>query len=306
MKQYLGFAKRLSLLFTPLVATSVLFTSPSQAATFSLSTGELKFTNFSEVFSINESDNQANNPVFANGGIVTAENKNVIIDITDTPPGAFTVADSSAFGEGKDYEGLATTEAKILLNFDIAANQTFSFDFTSFLDLETEIDAPPVENAQASGDIAFYLFDTSDISEQALPDFLTNLVDNPSSINRSPFSFFSLVGNLSTVGDDFINIQNGPDITLINNFKDVFSVDNLEFATASFGGSFQRYFENPTNITLIATRRSQARVTAPEPSTSLAFLLFLALLAVTNKAKLQANISRRFVKVKFIKLAVED
>ena len=308
MKQYLGFAKRFSLLFTPLVATSVLFSLPSQAATFAFSDGDLSFTNFSGVlFTEFDSDNNAETEgiTFGKDDFVELEN-NPVVDTKNFPQEVFTDVVSSVSGKGRNYTGFVKTDSEIIGNFDISAGQTFAFNFSSFLNLGTEIDAPPAENAQANGDIAFSLFDTSDIPEQALPSFIANLLDNPSSINRNPFSFFSIVGNVSTVGDDFILSQNSQDINLSNNFKDVISGGNQEFANASFVGSFQRYFGNPANVTLIATRRSQARVTAPEPSTSLALLLFLALLAIANKGRLRANISGRSSFLKVIKLTVED
>lgn len=308
MKQYLGFVKRFSLLFTPLVATSVLFTSPSQAATFAFSDGDLSFTNFSGVlFTEFDSDNNGETEGITLGkdDFVGLQN-HPVVETKTFPPQAFTDVVSSVSGEGRNYTGFVKSDSAIVGNFDIAAGQTFAFDFSSFLNLGTKIDAPPAENAQANGDIAFSLFDTSDISEQALPNFIANLLDNPSGINRNPFSFFSIVGNVSTLGDDSIISQNSQDIALIDNLKSVNSGGNEEFAKASFAGSFQRYFGNPANVTLIATRRSQARVKAPEPSTSLALLLFLALLAIANKGRLRENILGRSSFVKVIKLTVED
>ncbi|WP_017315276.1 hypothetical protein [Mastigocladopsis repens] len=308
MKQYLGFTKRFSLLFTPLVASSVLFTSPSQAATFAFSDGELSFTNFSGSISTEfNSDNNGETKAITldNDDFVDFQN-NPVVETSDSPANAFTDVVSSVSGDGRNYIGLVKSESEIVGNFDIGAGQTFSFNFSSFLDLGTEIDTSPAENAQANGEISFYLFDTSNISEQALPDFLDNLLDNPSSINTSAFSFFSLDGNVNTLGDDSITSQNSQDITLTDNFTFVSSGGNQELVTASFAGSFQRYFDNSANITLIATRRSEARVTAPEPSTSLALLLFLALLALVNKGRLRANISAHSLRVKVIKLTVQD
>ncbi|MBW4632109.1 MAG: hypothetical protein KME30_09460 [Iphinoe sp. HA4291-MV1] len=308
MKQYLRFAKQFSLLFTPLVATSVLFTSPSRAATSAFSDGELSLTDFSGIlFTEFNSDNNADTEAITLGkdDFVDFQN-NPVVETSTSPAKAFTDVVSSVNGEGRNYTGLVKSNSGIVGNFDIGAGQTFSFNFSSFLNLGTDIDASPIENAQANGDIAFYLFDTSDISEQALPDFLTGLLDDPNSINKSPLSFFSLSGNVSTLGDDFILSQNSSDITLTNTSKEVDFEGNEEFAFADFTGSFQRYFDKSANVTLIATRRSKARVTAPEPSTSLALLSFLALLVIANKNRLKANILRRSLEVKAIKLTVEN
>lgn len=282
MKKYLRFAQRFSLVFTPLVATSVLFTLPSQAATFAFSEGDLLLEKFSGVLSgAFGVDNSAQTVGFTNGSDGSVNLNNNPINQTSLQE-VFTFNQSTTDGKGRNYFGLAGTDATIIGNFDIEGKQTFAFDFSSFLNQETKIDTPSSENAQASSDVAFYLFDTSDIPVDGLPDLINNLLDNPSSIHRNPFAFFSVAGNLSTLGEDSIN-QNGQGITLSNDFRNINSGGNQEFTTASFAGSFQHYFSNPANVTLIATRRTQARVVAPEPSTSLAVLLFLALFAIAKK-----------------------
>ncbi|NJM71244.1 MAG: hypothetical protein HC862_14020 [Scytonema sp. RU_4_4] len=308
MKQYLGFAKRFSLLCTPFVATSVLFTSPSQAATFAFSDGELSLTNFNGILSTEfNSDNDAETEGITLGkdDFVDLQN-NPVVETSISPPEAFTDVFSSVSGEGTNYTGFVKSNSEIVGNFNIGAGQTFSFDFSSFLNLGTEIEASPVENAQANGDISFYLFDTSDISEQDLPDFLTSLLDDPSSIDESPLSFFSLTGSVSTLGDDFLTSQNSSDITLTDTYQTVDFEGNEESALTELTGSFQRYFDKDANVTLIATRRNQARVTAPEPTTNLALLLFSALLAIANKDRLKANLLKHSSGVKVIKLTVEN
>ncbi|ARV60919.1 hypothetical protein BZZ01_21925 [Nostocales cyanobacterium HT-58-2] len=291
MKQYLERVKRFSLLFTPAVATSVLFASPSWAATFAFSQGDLLLENFSGVlFAEFGADNSAENNALANGpDDLVNLNNNPINQTSTSPLEVFTSGQSTVDGVGRNYFGLAGTNGTIVGNFDIGANQTFAFDFSSVLDLQTEIDTPKAENAQASSDVAFYLFDTSDVPVDGLSDLIENLLDNPNSINRNPLAFFSLAGNLSTLGDDSIN-QNGQGITLTNNFRNITSNGNFEFAEAFFEGSFQRYFEKPANVTLITTRRGRGRVTAPEPSTSFALVSFLALVAIATKAQRKAKV----------------
>ncbi|NMG08015.1 hypothetical protein DP117_14395 [Brasilonema sp. UFV-L1] len=303
MNKYLGFGKRFSVLCTPLVATSVLFTSPSQAATFAFSDGELSLTNFSGILSTEFSSNnnaETEGITLGKDDFVDLQN-NPVVETSSSPPKASTDVFSSVSGEGRNYTGLVKSHSGIVGNFNIGAGQTFSFDFSSFLSLGTEIETSPVENAQANGDIAFYLFDTSDISEQALPNFLTGLLEDSSSINNNSLSFFSLTGSVSTVGDDFLLTQNSSDITVTDTYTKVDFEGNEESALTELTGSFQRYFEKNTNVTLIATRRSQARVTAPEPATGFALLLFSALLAMANKDRLKANFSKRFSTVKIIK-----
>ena len=286
MKHYQILRSRFLLLVTPLIATSTFLPSPSQAATFASSQGELNFTNFSEAFSIIGTQNQAETFSFANGGSVNAQNINAVTNSTDDPPSASTSALSQASGDRKDYLGTAKTEAKIVGNFDVDPGKLFSFDFSSALDLQTAIDAPPVENAKASGNISFELFDTTDIPEQSLEDFVSGLLSNTTnSIQKNPLDFFSLTGNLNTLGNDnFITNQKSQNVTLTEDKEFSFG-GNEEFATDFVKGSLQRSFDRKANLTLVALRSTEARVTAPEPSTNLALVLFFGLLAVATKGK---------------------
>ena len=285
MKHYQILRARFLLLVT-LIATSTFLPSPSQAATFASSQGELNFTNFSEPFSIIGIQNQAETFSFANGGSVNAQNINAVTNSTDEPPSASTSALSQASGDSKDYLGTATTQAKIVGNFDVDPGKLFSFDFSSALDLQTAIDAPPVENAKASGNISFELFDTTDIPEPSLEDFVSGLLSNTTnSIQKNPLDFFSLTGNLNTLGNDnFITNQKSQNVTLTEDKEFSFG-GNEEFATDFVKGSLQRSFDRKANLTLVALRSTEARVTAPEPSTNLALVLFFGLLAVATKGK---------------------
>jgi hypothetical protein len=283
MKRYLELAKRFLLLTTSFMTTSVLSTSSTQAATLAFSRNELNLRNFSTNFSIIQRINNGDTDVFADGGVVTVDN-NAVTDFTENPFTAFTSGFSSASGESKDYTGLAETESKIITNFDVGANQHFSFDFTAILDLKTSIEEPPVENARARGDVSFLLLDTSDIAKQNLSDFLTSLLSNTDNIHKIPLEFLAVNGNLNTLGEnDFIIPRRSSNVTLINKRNESSFYGKQDLASVVFEGSLKRYFDKPANLTLVALRRSQARVTAPEAATNLALLGTGAFLAATAK-----------------------
>ncbi len=295
MTKNIGFAKRFFLLATPLIATSTLATSPSQAATLALSKGEFYFSNFSFDPEVTATVTNANTLAIANGGKVLAENNTETNFFTD-PPEASDSSLSKAFGESKNYLGLAKTEAKVLGNFFVDAGESFSVDFTAAFDLETSIDETPKENATASADISFLLFDTSDIADQnLLDDFFSNLLsDTTPNIKKSPLDFFSLSGNLNSVGDnDFITSKKSQYVTLFNQDSKSSFGGKAEFATAFVSGSLQRSFVNSTNLTLIQLKRNQARVSVPESSNSIALLLFCALVVVATKARREASTLQR-------------
>jgi hypothetical protein len=289
----LGFTRRFFLLVTPLIATSSLVTSPSQAATLALSKGEFYLKNFSLDPEVTATVNNANTSTIAKDGEVSATN-NTNIDFLLDPPKVTNKSLSQAFGKNKNYSGLANAEGKVLGNFFVDAGESFSVDFTAALDLETSIDEPSAENALASADISFLLFDTTDITDpNLLDDFFDRILSNATSnIKKTPLDFFSLTANVNSFNDeDFIKSRKSEYITLSNQDTQFNFRGNTEFATALFEGSLKRSFATPTNLTFIQVRRSQVKVSVPEPSTSPALLFLSALVAVATKAKLKKTTS---------------
>jgi hypothetical protein len=285
----LGFTQRFFLLVTPLIATSSLVISPSQAATLASSQGEFSLKNFSLDPEVTATVNNAN--ISLNGEVSATNNAN--IDFLLEPPEVINTSLSQAFGQNKNYLGLANAEGKVLGNFFVDAGDSFSVDFTAFLDLETSIDEP-AENAKANADISFLLYDTTDITDpNLLDDFFAQLLSNgTSNIQKNPLDFFYLNGNLNSFNDnDFITSQRSQNITLSNQDTQLNFGGNAEFATALFTGSLKRSFANPTNLTFIQVRRTQVKVSVPEPSTSLALLFLCALVAVATKTKLKKTTS---------------
>lgn len=288
----LGFTRRFFLLVTPLIATSGLVTSPSQAATLASSQGEFYLKNFSLDPEVTATVNNANTSTIAKGGEVSATN-NTNIDFFDEPSEVINTSFSQAFGKNKNYLGLANAEGKVLGNFFVDAGESFSVDFTAFLDLQTSIDEP-AENAKASADISFLLFDTTDITDpNLLDDFFDQILSNTTSnIKKKPLDFFSLNANVNSFdNDDFLTSLKSEYITLSNQDTQFNFGGNTEFATAFFEGSLKRSFATPTNLTFIQVRRTQVKVSVPEPSSSQALLFLCALVAVATKARLKKTTS---------------
>ncbi|MCV3214555.1 PEP-CTERM sorting domain-containing protein [Plectonema radiosum NIES-515] len=285
----LGFTQRFFLLVTPLIATSSLVTSPTQAATLASSQGEFYLQNFSLDPEVTATTNNANISTIAKDSEVSATN-NANIDFLLEPPEVINKSFSQAFGQNQNYLGLANADGKVLGNFFVDAGESFSVDFTAALDLETSIDKPAAENARASADISFLLFDTTDIANQGLlDDFFTQLLsDTTPNTKKTPLDFFSLSGNLNSFNtNDFITSQKSEYFTLSKQDTQLNFGGKAEFATALFTGSIKRSFANPTNLTFIQVRKSQVKVSVPEPSTSLALLFVCALVAIATKSKLK-------------------
>ncbi|MBW4632711.1 MAG: hypothetical protein KME30_12685 [Iphinoe sp. HA4291-MV1] len=269
MKQHLGFVQHCVLFVTPLIASSALGTAPSQAATFAYSEGEFDFTNISQKPLGIGTDTDTKTIAIANGGMVdTLAYATATFIARPSPPEASNFSLSAALGEDKDYLGQAESKATVIGNFVVDANTPFSFNFTTDLNLQTSIDNPPAENARAAGDTYFALIDTD---------------------NNSILDFFNLTGNLNTLGDnDFIAFQKSDNVTLSAPVTTSNFGGNQESATASIQGSFQRSFANKTNLALVEVKRNKARVTAPEPSSSLALLSCFSVIGLATKARRKA------------------
>lgn len=122
----------------------------------------------------------------------------------------------------------------------MAAGKTFSFNFAAELDLNTSIDDPTIENANAIGDITFSLVDTSQ---------RTNVDDS-----------FTVFGNLATSGtNDFLAAQSSDNITVSIDYYASYG-GNQELAIASVTGSLESSFEESAYISLIGSNTNQANV----------------------------------------------
>jgi hypothetical protein len=290
MKRYLGFTKGLFLLVAPLIATSSFAISPSRAATLAISESEFTLGNFTDKPEIVGTLNQANTLLENNGGDVFAANNqgfNDFINVSNAPPEAFSTILSKTYGQDKSYFGLANSQARIVGNFDVNSGNIFAFDFTAFLNLETNIDEPSTEKARATGDISFFLLDTSNLSENNLTDFVAELLsDTANNIPKNALDYFSLNANLDNPGNnDFIVSQKSQNFIINKQFKQSNFGGNKKFAEASVEGYLERTFSKDTNVTLVALRRNQASVSVPEPSTYLGSVMFSVFLVCSVKAK---------------------
>ncbi|MEH2377913.1 MAG: hypothetical protein V7K27_03265 [Nostoc sp.] len=252
MKQYIGVVKNFLLLATSAIASSMLATLPSQAATFSSAQTEVAFTRFNQSPSQTTTDVNTTAIVIAQNGILQAlanAEGLFIVDPTEVSSSSL----SEALGAGSNYLGLAESQAQVIGSFVVNPGTPFYFDFTATLNLLTAIDNPPAESAKATGAISFALVDTA---------------------SQSILDIFSLIGNLSTPGNnDFLAIQYGGNLTFSNPVTNYNFGGQQEYATAYVQGSLQRSFANTTTVSLIELMSTGATVTAPEPSTNLGLLL---------------------------------
>ena len=297
-KSHSKFGQKLILQVTPLVASSMLASSPALAGTFASSFGDLIFTNFNRENTTFEAINDANASAESKSDDSVADYQNFSrTDAEPSPLEISNIAESKVYGEGSSYDAFAETMPRFFANFDVNRNDILSFDFTSILDLEASVNKPGIETANAAGDIAFYLLDTTGISIENRFNFLdsTQLDSNQISENNI-LEYFTLAANIDASGKiDFFNHTKSENINLTSDYShsSVEEINDLgrsqAISTSIFEGSVERYFEENRNITLLAYKNTKSNVKVPEPRTSFWSVLFAGLISlgmkIMNKTK---------------------
>ncbi|GAA6619431.1 hypothetical protein [Scytonema sp. NUACC26] len=253
------------LLLASAITSSVLAPSPSDAATFATSQGESLYLNFSQTPFSTDTVADTETLALSKGGFAAAFADAQAVFVVK-PSFTFSSSLSTALGETKNYLGLAESATIVRGFFNVEANTLFHFDFIANLDLVTSIDRPK-ENARAAGDVFLALVDTK---------------------QKRVLDFFSLVGNLNTLGnDDFVALDKSENVTFIepeSEYNYSFGSNN-EFVTASVKGSLNREITQNTVLALVEIKRNQARVQAPEPSSILALLAPSTVISLVLKGK---------------------
>ena len=185
----------------------------------------------------------------------------------------FSLSETRSFsaGEGNNFFGLADSNAEVIGNFFVDSNETFSFDFSGFLDISTSTESQEGGEAIAAASISFVLLDTNETSEP-------NIV-----------SFFDVFAQLETLGENDILIapQQSDDIALnlFNSNINAGATENSEFITTEFAGSLSTSFDTPTSLTLVEVNNSFASVRQTPESTSIVGILGLGFLGFVATKK---------------------
>jgi hypothetical protein len=254
MKQYLKFVKRFLALATPAIASSILATSPSQAATIAYSELRFNINNFSSsplsVRTLTDTLTEA----ISTGGQVSADAKAEAKFNVDANNSASNWSFSLAEGQGYGYRGSANSLAAII-GYDFKVNKEFSFDFSGLFKLKTSIDDAFTERANAYGELSYQLYDSDS----------GNLLDS-----------FKIYGNLSTLGNNnafVLEPSSSMTLDLSQTSIDTSFGETQEYASTGFKGKYSRTFDKSTRLTLVEFKNNQANVHAvPEPSTTLGSL----------------------------------
>ena len=261
--------QKIFLIVSPLVASLSLNLSPTLAATFSFSEAGAFTTNFShEPQSTFTSADTSTLVISDNGSVIAIAFATAIFTLN--PASSENYSLSSASGFGGNYIGLSESISTIAgFNFFVNDQETFAFDFGAFLNLETYVDKPP-EQAIASSNISFLLFDSTNQNQWSVLDY------------------FQLSGSLASSGNtDYLAIESSdafkysPDPALSMPFA-----DKHKLASAQVMGKYSRSFGTAKYLSLVEFKNTQARVAVPVPSSLLGgvcFGLFFVYKVVTRK-----------------------
>jgi hypothetical protein len=238
---------------------SILSAQPAQAIALSQSIGEFFFSNFSRRPVSTDSS------VFTSTlttGQTTGSDTEAIADAdaafeTLPKPQAFNNVFSSAITDATG-SALAESEAGIIGSFLIGAGETFSFNFSGFVDLLTFTEQPS-DFATAALETRYSIFSEGDA---------------PSS-EPLELDFFSLFAEVSTPdGVDNVEVLNSQAVTLdqLDILNDTGAAKTAESISVEVSGRYERFFDQPTTLTLaelkLGTAFSQSPDAADVPESS--------------------------------------
>lgn len=180
------------------------------------------------------------------GGVSAAiADAKALADFSNDPNFSALFTDSAVIGIGGTSQGSSSSEAKVIANFSVAKNQTFSFDFATGLQLQAkEIENPEAEYNQAQGKTSFLVLETSDAKKPQVLDY------------------FGMNGKLISserIGD--LKLGSSRNVTIANQQKntDIDGNNGIDFVTGTAGGTYQRQFNSDTNITIVELNTSDTK-----------------------------------------------
>ncbi|WRH67560.1 MAG: hypothetical protein RSE13_04105 [Planktothrix sp. GU0601_MAG3] len=265
---------KLLIIATPAIAllSSV---SPGLAGTLAKAEAQTLIYNFSQLpTKISTFTDTQTLALAQKGAVLASANANAYFDVNCLEPDyCFPLANNSSqaitLGGGKEYLGLAQSQAAAIgYQFKIADNQEFSFDFLSFLNLETQ-KSQPQESTRAENSIAFYLFE----------DSTNTLLD-----------FFSINSSLNSSNKHNLSIQNSNGFQLSPLMTTTNHEENQASAEIFLSGLYSRQFSQGQSLTLITYQKSATIAQAPEPSTPV-WLLIMGALGVALGLKKKSSLS---------------
>lgn len=240
------------MLTAPIVLSSTIALSPSQAATVARTSGKLVIENFSWEGTPDDllTDTIAlTNAISSPGSKAVAETPTKAVS---TPNQLKQFSKALAKGSGSDYSASALSGSDTGIRFNTQCG-CFQFDFKAALSAIAKATQPD-EQASAGSFVAFYIFDNSDLSSPI--DFLEASLEA-----NTPLDL--------VLSSDSLNIE-----TLYENP-----------GKAGFKGYYQRHFEEGTQLTVRGVTRSAAVAAVPAPPLVIGWVIMPALMWLKRRSQ---------------------
>lgn len=262
------------LLAAPLVTGLTVGIAPSSAAIIAGSAAEVTIYNFSHrPTETGTSTNTYTQTTANSGSVISQANANAVFISNCHELLAANLSQSKVQGDGNNYSGLAQSQAAVIGDFSINAEETFSFTVETILHLFTSVSNPQSERASAKGGISFSVIDT--VSNILLDSFQLGIGLHSFKAPELSLSY-NLAGNFNPTQINLGFLAQG----------------NTKSLSLYTSGVYSRTFDSATNLRLVEVKNNMAVAEAeavPEPTTILGTAMFFGFLAKRRKLKNQLS-----------------
>jgi serralysin len=174
--------------------------------------------------------------VLIQGGLASAVLKFEATAIVD-PAFSEILSETIVKLEGGASEGTSQIESKVVGIFDIAAQTTFSFSFSSSLELTAkEIENSNIEYSQAKSEGSFLVLDISNLNSPTVIDYFA--------FDGQLISSKKLGNMRDSYSDNFTFIDRYEDIDIDGN-------NEIDFVTGTAIGTYEKQFTNSTKVAVV-------------------------------------------------------
>ncbi|MEJ6484834.1 M10 family metallopeptidase C-terminal domain-containing protein [Nostoc punctiforme UO1] len=214
--------------------------SPNPNPNFANAQGFALFFNYSQASSGSLTDVQTDTLVKGGVAVAIADAQATFFNSEPTFSTLFT--DDTGIGSEGAFVGSANSQTKVIANFAVGANQTFSFDFSADLSLSAkEIENRNIEYNQVQSKTTFLVLDTTNPDKPKILDY------------------FGIRGNLiSSKGIGDLRLGGSRNVSIINREQtsDINGNKGQDSLTANVIGRYQKKFKQNTNITIVEVNTS--------------------------------------------------
>lgn len=189
--------------------------------------------------------------------------------------------------EGGASEGTSQIKSKVVGVFDIAAQTTFSFSFSSSLELTAkEIENSNIEYSQAKSEGSFLVLDISNLDNPLVMDYFA--------FDGQLISSNKLGNKRDSSSDNFTFIDQYEDIDIDGN-------NGIDFVTGTAIGTYENEFDNTTKIAVVEINTTSIQSIADylinnlEPGVTYGSIWNNNLVGSGNEDKIYASLGNDFV-----------